>query len=200
MIVGHISYTYGLNGLRVPSGKEYTVNVIEENAIRSDAAWAKQQGAEYIILSMHWGSEYQPVESSYQRNLAESLLPDENIDLILGHHAHVVQPIDRIGDEYVVFGLGNLISNQRTSSSRVGVDDGLLVEVQVSETVAGEFDTTGIEVTPLYVQADTHLILPTADLLADPTTSEGLRSALATSSARSTDRVLRYNPAGVTVD
>jgi poly-gamma-glutamate synthesis protein (capsule biosynthesis protein) len=198
--VGHISYTYGLNGQRVPSGKEYTVNVIDSEAILADAAWARGQGAEFIILSMHWGTEYQPVESSYQRNLAESLLPSENIDLILGHHAHVVQPIDRISDEYVVFGLGNLISNQRTSSSRVGVDDGLLVEVTVRESQPGVFDTTGIVVTPLYVEAGSHLILPVPDYVSDPGTSDALASRLATSSARSTSRVLRYNPSGVTVE
>ncbi len=200
VLVGHLSYTYGLNGLRVPSGKEYTVNVIDEAAIIADAAWAREQGAEFVILSMHWGNEYQAVESSFQRSLAESLLADPHIDLILGHHAHVVQPIDRIGGEYVVFGLGNLISNQRTSSSRVGVDDGLLVEVTVTEGPDGVFRSEALTATPLYVQADGHLVLPVSDYLAADSIAPNLRTVLQTSYDRTVARVMRYEPVGVTID
>ncbi|MBT8200949.1 MAG: CapA family protein [Acidimicrobiia bacterium] len=196
--VGHISYTYGLNGLRVPVGQEYTVNVIDEAAILADAALARELGAEFIILSMHWGNEYQPVESSFQRSMAGSLLADEDVDLILGHHAHVVQPIDKIGDEYVVFGMGNLISNQRTSSRRVGVDDGLLVQISVTETGGGRFVADSVRATPLYVQADGHRILPVSDFLGAPDPS--LESVLQTSFDRTSERALRYAPEGVTID
>ncbi len=196
--IGHISYTYGLNGLRVPGGKEYTVNVIDEAEILADAAFAREQGAEFIILSMHWGNEYQAVESGFQRSLAEALLADVNVDLILGHHAHVVQPIDRIGDEYVIFGMGNLISNQRTSSTRVGVDDGLLVEISVVETDSGRFVAGSVVATPLYVQADGHRILPVSDFLGGA--DANLDAALQTSFARSSERALRYSPDGVTID
>lgn len=196
--VGHISYTYGLNGLRVPAGKEYTVNVIDEAAILADADLARELGAEFIILSMHWGNEYQAVESGVQRSLAESLLGDEDVDLILGHHAHVVQPIDKIGDEFVVFGMGNLISNQRTSSTRVGVDDGLLVQIYVTETDSGRFVADSVRATPLYVQADGHRILPVSDFLG--ATDPSLEAALQTSFDRTRERALRYAPEGVTID
>ena len=88
-----------------------TSDLIEPN-ILEEARIAKAAGAEFVIVSMHWGAEYrhEPIQS--QNDWLEAVLPSDEVDLAIGHHAHVVQPVDKVGDEWVVFGLGNFPSNQ----------------------------------------------------------------------------------------
>ncbi|MCJ7726539.1 MAG: CapA family protein, partial [Acidimicrobiia bacterium] len=69
--VGHMAYTYSLNGLPLP--EPWAVNVIEVDAILEDARWAREHGAEFVILSIHWGNEYQSAPSTWQIALAERL-------------------------------------------------------------------------------------------------------------------------------
>jgi len=98
--VGHLAYSYSTNGIPMPD--PWSVNVIDADAILADAGWAREHGAEFVILSIHWGNEYQVRPTAAQTSLAETLLASPDLDLILGHHVHVVQPIDRIGDKVVV--------------------------------------------------------------------------------------------------
>jgi poly-gamma-glutamate capsule biosynthesis protein CapA/YwtB (metallophosphatase superfamily) len=95
--VGHLSYTYGTNGLPLPEDKPWAVNLIGDgDGILEDARWARQHGAEFVVVSMHWGTEYQTAPTAEQVRLAERLLSSPDIDLILGCHVHVVQPIGRV--------------------------------------------------------------------------------------------------------
>ena len=64
------------------------------------------------MVSLHWGNEYRSEPSDAQNAWLDQILPADEIDLVIGHHAHVVQPVDKVGDEWVVFGLGNFLSNQ----------------------------------------------------------------------------------------
>ena len=110
--VAHLSYTYGLNGGDLKPGFEYQANIIDKEKILEEARRAKNQGADFVVLSMHWGSEYIQKPSLYQKELAISIMESDDIDLIVGHHAHIIQPIDIVNDKYVVYGLGNFCQHR----------------------------------------------------------------------------------------
>lgn len=144
--VANLSYTYGFNGFSVPSDMPWLSNLIDEDRILADAATARAEGAEYVVLSLHWGEQYRSTPSRQQRDLGPRLLASPDIDLIIGHHAHTVQPIDRIDGEWLVYGLGNLLSASTQAIRR----DELLVQVTVTETADGTF-TTGLQAIPLHL-------------------------------------------------
>ncbi|WP_199431925.1 CapA family protein [Qaidamihabitans albus] len=108
--VGHLSYTFGYNGFTEPAGKPWTANELDADAVVAEAEAARAAGAEVVIASLHWGEEYGHEPTEEQRQLAERLLGEDSIDLIIGHHAHVVQPIERIGEKWVAYGLGNSVA------------------------------------------------------------------------------------------
>ncbi len=155
--VGHLSYAYGFNGFEVPPSAPWVVNQIDPAAILAEAAAARAAGAEFVVLSMHWGLEYQSTPTSQQTTLAEQLLASPDIDLIIGHHAHVIQPIERVGDEVVVYGMGNFLSNQY---ERPPTQDGVMVTLTVSERPEGGFGVTAVTATPTVVERPSFRIGP----------------------------------------
>lgn len=162
VVVGHLSYTYGTNGLT--SSVDHSVNRIDRRAIVEDAAWARRQGAEFVIVSLHWGAEYVVRPTDSQASLAEDLLASPDVDVILGHHVHVVQPIDRIGDKIVVYGMSNQLSNIRGLSGgyRSGAEDGIVVHLEVTERPEGGFAVTEVAYTATWVHPSTKEIWPVA--------------------------------------
>ncbi|MPY78140.1 MAG: CapA family protein [Actinophytocola sp.] len=108
--VGHVSYSYGFNGIPIPAGKPWLANQLSAERVIAEAKKARAAGAEVVIASLHWGEEYQHQPSSEQTALARRLLGAKAIDLIVGHHAHVVQPMERINGEWVAYGLGNSVA------------------------------------------------------------------------------------------
>ncbi|HAX81475.1 MAG TPA: hypothetical protein DCY40_02770 [Actinobacteria bacterium] len=165
--IGHLAFTYGTNGLPVDPDHPYAVNLLDADAILADATWAREHGAEFTVVSLHWGSEYHVTPTNQQAVLAETLLASDDIDLILGHHAHIVQPIDRIGHKYVVYGMGNHLSNQniRWGPQYFATEDGLMVMVRVAERSDGGFAVEGIDLVPTWVQLGTYRVLSAADAL-----------------------------------
>ncbi len=115
--VSHLSYTFSYNGLRLPDGEEWRSALIDPERIGADVDAARALGAEVVVVSLHWGEEKIHRPSHYQRNIAEALTQLGTIDLIVGHHAHVLQPIERVNDTWVVYGLGNVLSNMPTSDN-----------------------------------------------------------------------------------
>jgi poly-gamma-glutamate synthesis protein (capsule biosynthesis protein) len=194
--VGHLSYTYGTNGLPVDADRPYAVNLLDADAILADAAWARDHGAEFTIVSLHWGSEYHVAPTAGQSDLAQVLLASDDIDLILGHHAHVVQPIERIDDKYIVYGMGNHLSNQnrRWGPQYFGTEDGLMVMVSVSERSDGTFGVDGIDIVPTWVQLDTYRVFSAADALLS---GAAPAAAVQASFDRTVSRVMLLNPPGV---
>ncbi len=144
--VANLSYTYGFNGFSVPSEMPWLSNLIDEQRILAEAARARADGAEYVVLSLHWGEQYRTTPSRQQRELGPRLLASPDIDLIVGHHAHTVQPIDRIDGEWLVYGMGNLLSASTQAIRR----DELLVRVTATETAGGTFSTE-LQVIPLHL-------------------------------------------------
>jgi poly-gamma-glutamate capsule biosynthesis protein CapA/YwtB (metallophosphatase superfamily) len=160
--VAHLDYTYGLNGLPRPAW--YSVNVIDLESILADARWAREHGAEFVVLTIHWGVEYQHAPTAEQEYLAEALTASPDIDLILGSHAHVVQPIARVNEKVVVYGMGNHLSNQNSiwGPKYHSTEDGLMVQVTVTEQPDGRFVATRVEYTPTWVEMHTYRVLPVA--------------------------------------
>lgn len=148
--VAHLSYSYGFNGFAVPQDTPWLSNLIDETRILSDVSRARRFGAEYVVLSLHWGEQYVHAPNWQQRDLGPRLLTSPDVDLIVGHHAHVVQPIDRIDGEWLVYGLGNLLSAQGSLPRR----DELLVQVTVTEQPDGIF-STDLRAIPLFVDRAT---------------------------------------------
>ena len=123
-----LSYTYGPNGIAVPKGKEYLVNVYTDEMLLEDIAKARGE-VDVLMVAMHWGEEYTHEPTSEQRRLAQ-LLADAGVDIIIGSHPHVVQPIEWIDDTLCIYSLGNLISAQDGTYKRIG----LLAGVTITKT------------------------------------------------------------------
>jgi len=185
--VGHLSYTFGVNGLTLPTSQPWLVNLIDANRILADARAARDAQAEFVVVSLHWGVEYQWMPTAEQTLLAHQLLPSPDIDLIVGHHAHVVQPVERIGTEYVVYGLGNFLSNQSAACCTAAAQDGVIVEARVTEgPQQGAFAVEALTFTPTRVDRSDFKIVPVALALDDPNLGSGLRAELEASWQRTT--------------
>lgn len=118
--IAFLSYTYGTNGIPVPAGKEYSVNLIDKSLILKHIKLAKEQNVDIICTSMHWGDEYKQKQNKTQEELADYLFQN-GVDIIIGNHAHVVEPMEKRkitledGTEkevFVVYALGNFVSGQ----------------------------------------------------------------------------------------
>ena len=169
IVIGHLSYTYGLNNIPLPPDRGWAVDVIDPDAIEADAQAAVAAGAEFVILSIQWGPEYTSVPSASQRRLASNLLEDSDIDLIVGSHAHVPQPIGKVGDKFVIYGLGNFLTNQSPLSCKScppATVDGVVVEVVLTETPAGRIEVAALGATPTWVDRPDYTIVDVADELA----------------------------------
>lgn len=123
-----LAYTMPTNGLKAPAGKEYYVNVYTRELVKRDVEQARANGAEVVMVSMHWGNEYTHVPTSVQKAEAK-YLSDLGVNLIIGSHPHVVQPIEYVGDTLVIYSLGNLISAQRVLGTEKII--GLLVGTDI---------------------------------------------------------------------
>ena len=119
-----LGYNYGLNGFEVEDWQEFGMTFLEEEEqILSDVRLAKTL-ADFVIVSFHWGDEYSTQPNEQQQNLAR-ILANENVDLIIGHHPHVIQPVEILtrqdGKSMPVFySLGNFISNQLDTINLLG--------------------------------------------------------------------------------
>lgn len=124
-----LSYTYGTNGISPPQGKEFCVSYIDTSKILLDIQKAKSLNPDKIIFYLHWGNEYQRFPDSLQIKLANFLF-ENGVDIILGTHPHVVQPAEfkLMKDSngiakkvFVIYSMGNFISNQRNKYTNSGV-------------------------------------------------------------------------------
>ena len=118
-----LNYTYGTNG--IPVEKPNIVNFIDTVRMAADLIAAQNMEPDFIITCIHWGDEYKTTENAYQRKIA-SFLARHGCDLIVGSHPHVVQPLSKIpsckGDSiYVIYSLGNFISNMRDRYRNGGI-------------------------------------------------------------------------------
>ena len=145
-----LSYTYGTNGISVPNGKEYLVNVWPTSGGSPDTDSKYQAYKEIVkedinrvrdkvdvlMVAMHWGVEYTHIPTAYQRDMAE-FLADNNVDIVIGTHPHVVMPVTWIDDTLVIYSLGNMFSAQSTVND-YNTMVGLLTSIKITKTVTEE--------------------------------------------------------------
>ncbi|MDR7304244.1 CapA family protein [Haloactinomyces albus] len=152
--LGHLSYTYGLNGLSKP--EPWSVDLIDPERIRADARRADRAGADIVAVSMHWGTQMNKQPSAYQQRVADAVLRSPYIDLIVGHHAHVVQPIEQRADgQWVLYGLGNFLSQQDVSASDPNPPhrDGVIAEVTFTPATDDDWRISRVGYIPTFVDA-----------------------------------------------
>ena len=121
--IAFLDYTYGTNG--IPVQGNVIVNLLDQQQIERDIVLARERGADAICVNLHWGIEYQLKPVAAQRTLADWLVA-QGVDLIIGGHPHVVEPMEmRYSQEYdknvlLVYSMGNFISNQSDIDTRGG--------------------------------------------------------------------------------
>ena len=124
--IAFIDYTYGTNGIPVPKGKEFCVNLIDRDLIKSQIDKASSEGADIIVACMHWGTEYRTTANDEQKDLADFLFQN-GVDIILGNHPHTLEPMEKRSvtladgstkDCFVIYALGNFICDQNAENTR----------------------------------------------------------------------------------
>ena len=138
-----LNYTYGTNGIPVPDGQDYLVNIwpVTGNDPNTDTAYQnyKEQvkkdidkvkdQVDVLIVAMHWGIEYQTTPNDYQKDAA-IFLAENGVDIIIGTHPHVIEPIEWIEDTLVIYSLGNFTSAHEVENiaNRIGLMTSLEIE------------------------------------------------------------------------
>lgn len=172
--VAQLSYSFGFNGLHRPPGERWLAHLIDPAAIIAEARRARAAGAQIVVVSLHWGTEYDHHANADQRRWARQLLADPDLDLILGCHAHVVQPFEQVNGKWVVYGMGNEIARHTDpiDSNREGV----MPRFTLTELAPGRWRVTRAEAIPTWVDLSPAIRLvelPAA--LADPATPAAAR-------------------------
>lgn len=145
--IAFLAYTYGTNGIPVPEGKSYCINLIDKDLILKHLELAKEQNPDLICVNMHWGLEYKTKQNSEQEELADFLFTN-GVDIIFGSHPHVLQPMEKktitledgsTKDCFVIYSLGNFISGQNQENTRNSVI------LNIECTKSGETNKTTID-------------------------------------------------------
>lgn len=143
-----LNYTYGTNGIPVPSGSEYLVNVwptdLSINDPKKDTKYQKykeqvkediekvKDKVDVMMVAMHWGVEYTNTPTEYEKDAAE-FLASQGVNIIIGTHPHVVQPVTWIDDTLVIYSLGNFISAQ-SQNMNYNKMIGLMTSLEITKT------------------------------------------------------------------
>ena len=142
-----LNYTYGTNGIKVPEGKEYLVNIWPctgnnpdndtkyqeyKEVVKKDILRVRDK-VDLLIVAMHFGVEYTHVPTNYQIDMAE-FLSSLGVDIIIGTHPHVIMPITYINDTLVIYSLGNFLSAQDTNKD-YNTTVGLLSSIKITKNI-----------------------------------------------------------------
>lgn len=142
-----LNYTYGTNGIKIPEGKEYLVNIWPctgnnpdndtkyqeyKEVVKEDILRVRDK-VDLLIVAMHFGVEYTHVPTNYQIDMAE-FLSSLGVDIIIGTHPHVVMPITYINDTLVIYSLGNFLSAQDTNND-YNTTVGLLSSIKITKNI-----------------------------------------------------------------
>ncbi len=174
-VIAHLSATYGTNGLPIPAEQPWAVQLIDAEQLTAQARAARSAGADLVLVSIHAGNEYQTAPTQEQLDTAAALAESGEVDLMIGHHAHVPQPMTKLeggphgNGMWVAYGLGNMISNQDTQCCVAETNSGLLLSAQIThsdDSVATVSDLHWIGVT--VDRLDGHRVHAFADILPLP--------------------------------
>jgi poly-gamma-glutamate synthesis protein (capsule biosynthesis protein) len=165
--IGQLAYSFNFNGNEPAPGMAWEANLTDIPAILAAARRMKQDGADIVVLSMHWGVEYDHLATQEQLDEARRLLASPDIDMILGDHAHVVQPAQKIHGKWVFYCMGNQIS--RHADPIADSREGIMPEVTFTEVAPHRFRatsalaiTTWMQDEPALRLLDIHRVLDSA--------------------------------------
>lgn len=155
--IAFLNYTYGTNGIAIPSGREYCVNLIDRDKIQSDLNNVKALGnVDLICVIIHWGTEYRLTPTDEQEELANFMF-ENGADIILGGHSHCLEPMEKrtitledgtTKDGFIVYSLGNFMSGQNKSYTRQSV----ILQLQITKNgETGAITIDKIEYIPIYM-------------------------------------------------
>ena len=159
--IAFINYTYGTNGIPLPSGKDFCVNLIDKDFIKKQINQAKEQNVDMIVACMHWGTEYRTTANSEQKYLANFLF-ENGVDVILGNHPHVLEPMEKktitlqdgtTKDVFVVYALGNFTADQRDEITR----DSAILNLTITKNSDGKISIDKVNYVPIYMYKNTNV-------------------------------------------
>lgn len=151
--IGMASYTFGTNGIPIPTDYPFCVNIIDKEKMLEDIKYMKTNGADFIFFSVHFGQEYQLDPNNTQKDLVDFLIKN-GTDVIFGSHPHVPQPYElrdvTLEDgtkkqAFVIYSLGNFVSNQTDYYTKLGA----VATVNLSKQ-GQEKKIENYKVTPIY--------------------------------------------------
>ncbi len=155
--VAYLAYTTVTNGIPLPH--PWSVNLGLSRTILADARRARRAGAHAVVVNLHWGEEYQSRPSPGQERLARALTRSPAITAVVGQHVHVVQPIRAVAGKMVVFGEGNLLSNQTAACCPAASQDGMLALLRLVVDDRGA-RVTRVDYVPTWVRHPDFTVLP----------------------------------------
>ena len=163
--VAHLSVTDTLNNASLPTDPIWLVSHLDIDRIISDAQSTRTNGAEFVIVSVHWGEEYISELSTHQQQTIRALLDSEHIDLVIGHGTHVPQSIMIHNEKYAVAGLGNFLSNQpgderrRCNECPPATQDGMILWLEIEENKEGKIIVAEASYYPTFVDRTNYEIV-----------------------------------------
>lgn len=132
-----LAYSENTNGLPIPKGKDFVINLIDEELIKRDIDKAKEKKVDIVLVHLHYGPEYNREPSDYQKQIVQKII-ELGVDIIIGGHPHVVQPVDffktnntKLDSGFIAYSMGNFISNQRWRYS----DAGVILNIEISKNI-----------------------------------------------------------------
>lgn len=149
---GILNYTYGTNGIPVPYGKDYLVNLWSDtenyegykDTVLKDIA-ALRDKVDVLMVAMHWGREYIHTPTDLVKKTAK-FLADNGVDIIIGTHSHSIQPVEWLDNTLVIYSLGNFISAQNSESCiNYKCNIGLMTSLDITKTINNDETTIKID-------------------------------------------------------
>ena len=147
-----LAYTTTTNGLNTFKDEPYLITVYDEELVKADIERLRDK-VDLLMVSMHWGEEYTHTPTEEQKEIAE-YLASLNVDIVIGHHPHVVQPIDFIDNTMVIYSLGNFIASQYGINKLTGLMAGITVK---KTTIDNQITITLEEPTAQLVYVDSKI-------------------------------------------
>lgn len=153
--IAFIDYTYGTNGIPVPSGKEYCVNLIDKDLIKKDIETAKKENVDMIVACMHWGDEYKTKANKEQEDLADFLFKN-GVNVIIGNHPHVLEQMEKrtvtledgtTQDGFVIYACGNFICDQNAENTR----NSIILNLTITKHSDGKITIDKANYVPIYM-------------------------------------------------
>lgn len=159
--IAFLAFTYGTNGIKIPADKKYAVNLLDEEFVLSQIELAKKEEPDLICASVHWGGEYETKPNKDQTKWADFLI-ENGVDIILGSHPHVLQPMEfreveledgekRTG--FVIYSLGNFMSGQTKTGTRTSIILNLNI-IKKGEDSSVSIDS--VSYTPIYTYTESN--------------------------------------------